>query len=209
MTKGGSKPAAPTPGRRRAEQPSSERRRTLNEPRVPRPSLQSKAWRYTLIASALVLLVSWFAWYATTPEHLPTSDKTVSASGVAGTPLYIGMFTAPDDFERTVRISGVKVHATTNTEIEVTPVLCRRGTIGVTTKPEQFCSELVDPEGQRFVSGDSIVLKVESAAPAVAVIDRIRIAYREDVRWDTQPAGHAQAILTLAGRPETGEPSAE
>ena len=35
------------------------------------------------------------------------------------------------------------------------------------------------------------------------VIDQIQIAYREDIRWDTQPAGADKAIITIAGRPET------
>jgi hypothetical protein len=141
-------------------------------------------------------------WYAVTPEELPVTDRTVNASGVIGTPLYVGMFTAPDDFDRTLRIAGVKVHTTASEKIVVTPVLCRRGTVGVTTKPDRFCNDVVNPEGERFVAGDSIVLKVESDVPALAVIDRIRIAYREDIRWETQPAGNHQAIVGIAGGPE-------
>ncbi|MFC5730474.1 MULTISPECIES: hypothetical protein [Nocardioides] len=149
----------------------------------------------------MALLVGWLVWYAATPEDLPVSERSVNASGVVGTPLYIGMFTAPKDFGRTLRISGVKVHATANEKISVTPVLCRRGAIGVTTKPDEFCSVIINPEGERFVAGDSIVLKVESDVPALAVIDRVRVAYREDLHWDTQEAGHHQAIVAIAGRP--------
>lgn len=200
MTVGGSAPGArPAAGRRRAE--PVRRKRTLGAPGVPRVSLKNRGTRYGMIGAAILLLLGWFLWYAMTPEDLPTNDKTVSASGVAGTPLYVGMFTAPDDFGRTLRISGVKVRATTNTDITVTPVLCRRGNVGVTTQPDQFCSDIVDPERARMVGGDSIVLKIESADPAVIVIERIRVAFREDVRWDTKPAGNEQAIITMAGRP--------
>lgn len=206
MTMGGSVPGPKSvPGKRKAVPPKRARSRplgTVGTPRVPRPSFQSRRWRIGLISVAVLLLLAWFAWYATTPEDLPTDDRTMSASGVVGSPLYVGMFSPTDDFGRTLRISGVKVHATSSADIEVTPVLCRRGTIGVTTQPEQFCAELVNPEGERLVGGDSIVLRIESATPVVAVIDRIRIAYREDVRWDTQPAGREQAIVTVAGRPE-------
>ena len=174
----------------------------LRAPWLPRPSWQSKGWRYSLAAGAVTLLVGWMVWYAATPEGLPVSDRVVKASGVVDTPLYVGMFTAPDDFERTLRIAGVKVHATATEKISVTPVLCRRGAIGVTTEPDQFCNDIIDPEGERLVAGDSIVLKIESDVPALAVIDQIRIAYREDLRWDTQDAGNHQAIVTLAGRPE-------
>ncbi len=209
MTVGGTESAPKQgPGRRRAEPTRKARSRTrgsLGAPRVPRPSFQSKTWRIAMISVAVLMLIGWFAWYATTPEELPTDSKTMSASGVVGTPLYVGMFSAPDDFGRTLRISGVRVHATTSADMDVTPVLCRRGTVGVTTQPQQFCAELVNPEGARMVGGDSIVLKIVSEEPVVAVIDRIRVAYREDVRWDTQPAGHQQAIVTVTGRPaETG-----
>lgn len=196
------------PGRRKAEPVKTVRSRplgTLRAPRLPRPSFQSKGWRIAMISVAVLMLVGWFAWYATTPEKLPTDDKTMSGSGVVDTPLYVGMFSAPDDFGRTLRISGVQVHATTSADLDITPLLCRRGTVGVTTQPEQFCADLVNPEGARMVGGDSIVLKIVSKVAVVAVIDQIRVAYREDVRWDTQPAGHQQAIVAVTGRPvETG-----
>lgn len=180
--------------------------RALRKPSLPRVSLQSRRGRILIGLAGLALLVGWLVWYAMTPEKLPTSAKTISADGVVDTPLYVGMFAAADDFDRTLRISGVKVHTTTSAELSVTPLLCRRGTVGVTTRPEQFCADLVDPEGERLVGGDSIVLKIESAEAAVAVIEQVRIAYREDIRWDTQPAGADKAIVTIAGRPEA-EPS--
>lgn len=180
--------------------------RALRKPSLPRVSLQSRRGRILIGLAGLALLVGWLVWYAMTPEKLPTSAKTISADGVVDTPLYVGMFAAADDFDRTLRISGVKVHATTSAELSVTPLLCRRGTVGVTTRPEQFCADLVDPEGERLVGGDSIVLKIESAEAAVAVIEQVRIAYREDIRWDTQPAGADKAIVTISGRPEA-EPS--
>lgn len=206
MTVGGTASAPkPAPGRRKATPPKRQRSAGLGKlgsPRVPRPSFKSRFWRIGVIALAVLMFLAWFAWYATTPEDLPTDSKTANGSGVVGTPLYIGMFSAPDDFGRTLRISGVRVHATASAELDVTPVLCRRGTVGVTTQPEQFCSELVNPEGERMVGGDSILLRIESDSPAVAVIDQIEIAYREDVRWGTQPAGRQQAIVTVSGRPE-------
>ncbi|KRC48695.1 MULTISPECIES: hypothetical protein [unclassified Nocardioides] len=206
MTEGGAASnAGQGPGRRRAEKPSRRAGGNLGGvPRLPLPriSLQTRSGRLTVGGLAALLLLAWFVWYAMTPEKLPTTEKTVSASGVVDTPLYVGMFAPPDGFDRTLRISGVKVHATTSADIEVTPLLCRRGTVGVTSKPDEFCSDLVNPEGERMTTGDSIVLKLESAEPAIAVVDQIKVAYREDVRWDTQPAGAQQAIVTFAGRPE-------
>lgn len=202
MTDGGTAPsAAPAPGRRRAERPTRGRDRELDTSRVPRPSFQSRGWRIAGLAVAVALALTWLVWYAMTPEDLPVSKKVVNANGVVGTPLYVGMFAAPGDLGRTLRISGVQVHTTSDVKLKVTPMLCRRGTIGVTTQPDQFCADLVDPAGQRLVGGDSIVVRVEADEAALAVIDRVRIAYREDIRWDTQPAGNQQAIVTIAGRP--------
>lgn len=204
MTMGASERRAPAPGRRKAERPrrrAANGRGDLDSSRIPRPSFRSRTWRYAVLALAGLLGIGWLVWYALTPEELPLSDKSLSASGVVGTPLYVGMFAPPSDFGRTLRIAGVRVHTTADVRISVTPLLCRRGTVGVTTDPEQFCAELVNPEGQRLVGGDSIVLKVDAPEAALAVIDRIRIAYREDIRWDTQPAGNRQAIVMIAGRP--------
>lgn len=210
MTEGGTAPdIVREPGRRRADKPSRRLSAgNLGKPPLPRISLQSRFWRAAVAAAGVLLLVGWFFWYATTPEELPTTSKTVSAPGVAGTPLYVGVFTPPEGFDRTLRISGVKVHATTSADITVTPLLCRRGTVGVTTGPEQFCSDLVNPEGERLVAGDSIVLRFETDQPVIAVVDQVKIAYREDVRWDTQPAGNEQVIVTFSARPEVEDETA-
>ncbi len=201
MTEGEYVPeAAPAPGRRRAEATPRQADDGLGLSREPRLTFQSRRSRRIALALALVLATAWTVWYALTPEKLPISDKVVSAGGVAGAPFYVGMFAVPDSFGRTVRVSGVKVHTTSNAKIDVTPLLCRHGTVGVTTQPAQFCSDLVNPEGQRLSAGDSIILKVEAAQATLAVINRLKIAYREDLRWDTQPAGNRQAIVTVAGR---------
>lgn len=182
-------------GRRRAE-PTP-----LRAPGLPRLSFSTKRSRIVLGALAALLLVAWLVWYAMTPEPLATSDQPLNAAGVVDTPLYVGMYAAPEDFGRTLRISGVKVHTTSTSSMEVTPLLCRRGTIGVTTKPEQFCRELVNPEGQRLTANDSLVLRLVSAEPTLAIVDQLHVAYREDIRWDTQPAGVQQAIIQISGRP--------
>ncbi|GAA3657196.1 hypothetical protein GCM10022237_16630 [Nocardioides ginsengisoli] len=201
-----SEPGPPPVSRRPGARATAKTGGALSSPPLPRPSFSAKTWRYLALGVAVVLGIGWLVWYALTPDRLPTTTKTVNASGVVGQPLYIGMFAPTKDFDRTIRISGVRVHTTADVKLKVTPLLCRRGTVGVTTKPEQFCAELVNPEGQRFTAGDSIVVRVDSDVAALAVIDRIKIAYREDIRWDTQPAGYQQALVTVAGRPEaTGD----
>jgi hypothetical protein len=136
-----------------------------------------------------LLLAALAVWYVNSPSSLPTSNTTVNASTVAGRPVYLGVFAATDDFARTLHLSGVKVRTTANTRVEVVPYLCRDGSLAVTTDPDAFCGELVNPEGETFAQGDSIVLEVSSDETAVAVIDRVRLGFREGLQWGTREAG--------------------
>ena len=136
-------------------------------------------------------------WFVNSPPALPTSDATVTASTPAGQPIYIGVFAPTADFGRTLRLDGVKVHATSNDAVEVVPLLCRGGTVGVTTDAAPFCAELVDPEGESLGSGDAIVLEVTSDHPGVVVIDRVRLGYRDGLQAATQEAGMPAVVNIL------------
>ncbi|MEO9323438.1 hypothetical protein ABFT23_08110 [Nocardioides sp. C4-1] len=154
-----------------------------------------------LLVGGVVLLVTAavLAWWRTgAPEALPTSEDLVPASTKVGSPVYVGVFTAGSEFTRTLHLSGVKVHATSNTsQVTLTPHLCRGGSLGVTTEPEVFCPELLDPEGQTFGSGDGIVVEVAGSVPGVAVIDPVRLAFRENLHWATLPAGTGAVVQIL------------
>lgn len=172
----------------------------LEAPHLPRPNVSSRLWRWGPPTAAIALLIGWVIWYVVTPEQLPTDSQNVPASGVVGHPLYVGMFAAPSGFDRSLHMSGVQVHATASTKFELTPLLCRKGSIQVTTEPDQFCASLDNPAGQRLGPGDSIVLKVSSDRPVLADIDRIRIAFQEGLRWGTEQAGHEGATVSLVDR---------
>lgn len=148
-----------------------------------------------------VLLTALVVWYVNSPADLPTSEEPIRASTIAGRPVYVGVFSAGSDFERALSLSGVKVHTTANTEVKVVPRLCRGGSLAVTTEPERFCDELVDPEGESFERGDSIVLEVSSDKSAIAVIDPIRLGFREGLQWGTREAGSG-AIVEIRARGE-------
>ncbi len=155
--------------------------------------------RWALLVTGIALLVALGIWYVNNPSALPTSNATVNASAVTGQPIYVGVFTASDEFERTLRVSGVKVHTTANTQVDVVPHLCRDGSLSVTTEPAAFCGELVNPEGQTFGPGDSIVLEVSSDESAIAVIDRVELGFREGLQWGTREAG-SRAIVSIRAR---------
>ena len=170
----------------------------LEAPHLHRPRQQSRLWKWVPAVAAVVLLVGWVAWYVTTPEDLPTNAEPVSATGVVGKPLYVGMFAAPSGFDRGLHMSGVKVHATASAKFQITPLLCRHGSIQVTTEPDQFCASLDDPAGQRLGAGDSIIIKIESSETVVADVDRVDIGFQEGLRWGTKPAGHPAQISLVA-----------
>ncbi len=137
-------------------------------------------------------------WLRGSPAALPVdADRLVPAATPVSEPVYVGMFTAPADFGRTLHLSGVKVQATSNVAVSLTPLLCRAGSIGVTTEPESFCRQLVNPEGQDLSAGDSILLQVVSDQPAVAVVDPVRLAFSEDLQWATLPAGTGAVVNVL------------
>lgn len=158
-----------------------------------RPRLALAGGLLVLAAALTLALVR-----AVNPSGLPVSDLAVNASTPVGQPVYVGMFYADAEFGRTLDLSGVKVHTTSNTDVSVTPLLCRGGTVGVTTEPESFCAALTNPEGETFSAGDSILVQITSDVPALAVIDRVRLGFREGFQWGTLPAGSPAVVRILA-----------
>ena len=157
---------------------------------------RTPVWR---LLGALVLavgLIGFLAWQANHPTELPTETRTVSANTPVEEPVYVGVAAGVPG--RTLHLSGVKIHTTSNTDVSVTPLLCRDGRIEATTDPAAFCADLVNPEGQAFGPTDSIVLQVLSAVPAVAVIDPVRLGFRENLQWGTFPTGAGAVVQVLA-----------
>lgn len=152
-----------------------------------------------LLGLAVILLVTWLGWFLNTPPALSTTDRQVAGASVAGTPVYVGMYTPPSGFDRSIRVTGVKVDARASAEVDITPLLCRGGAVGVTTMPGQFCSELINPQGEDFDASDSLVLEVAATDAAQVEIDRIRVGFHQGLRAATSPAGIAGATLTFGG----------
>ncbi len=152
-----------------------------------------------IVAVMSALVLAFATWFANNPRGLPISDENVNASTTVGEPIYVGVFAPAADFGRTLTLSGVKVRTTSNTQVDVVPLLCRGGTVGVTSDPDTFCPALVNPEGQTFGAGDAIVLRVTADVAAIAVIERVRLGFREGLQWGTEPAGGG-AIVRVLGR---------
>ena len=157
-----------------------------------------RGWRITLYAVLLGVLLAVIGWVSTHPRALSTSSTTVQAETPVATPVYVGVFGTPADFNRTLRISGVRIFATASSDVTIVPHVCHGGSVNVTSTPESFCRELGPTEGATLEGGDEIVLEVVGDVPAVVDIDRIRIAYRDGMQWATQDAGARAHVSILA-----------
>lgn len=148
----------------------------------------------------LAVFVAVVVQVTTHPAELPLSERVVTASTPVGRPVYLGVFQANADFDRTIDISGVKVFAVSTVPVTITPHLCRGGALGVTSDPDPFCAELVTTEGASMTAGDQVMLEVTADAPGVVTIERVQVAYRDRLQWATQPAG-SPALVTILDSP--------
>lgn len=164
------------------------------------PSLEVRRRpRATLAASvvAVAAVLGLVFWFVNSPTALATSDDTVAGSTPAGEGVYLGV--ARGEAGRTLHLAGVQVHVVADVAAEVTPLLCLGGSVRVTTDPEAFCAHLVEPDGEVLGSDDSIVLRVVAPSPGTVSVDRVRLGFREGVRWGTREAG-APAEVTVLDR---------
>ena len=183
---------------------------SLEVPRRQRPGKRSKLWRIVLILATVGVAVGWAVWFARTPDDLPTSSRTAEGTGVVDQEVYVGMFAVGDDFDRTLRISEILVEVSPGDGVEITPLICRDGSVSVTTDADSYCSQLDEPDDAEFSNGDSIVLAVSASSATDVEISQIEIGFREGVKWGTKPAGLDGATLTFAdhtpGTVEDAEP---
>src|SRR4051812_33065440 len=105
-----------------------------------RPS--RRGWRITTYVVVLAVLLAVIGWVSTHPDELPTSDTTVQAETPVGQPVYVGVFAAPADFDRSLHLAGVHVFATSTADVTIVPHVCHGGSVNITTTPESFCDEL-------------------------------------------------------------------
>ncbi len=146
------------------------------------------------LATAGALLFAW--WFVTNPATLPTRDGHVTAVTAAGRPVYVGVWSAGADFDRELHVAGVHLRADATVAVTLEPLLCRGGSVGVTSDPEPFCRALLDPAGATLGPGDSIVVRVVGEEPGALYLDRPAIAFREGPRWGKREAG-TEAVLAI------------
>lgn len=164
--------------------------RPLVVARRPRASLA--AW--TVAVAAVAGLAFWFA---TSPPALTTADDAVVASTPVGQDVYVAV--AHGEPERTLALAGVHVRVAAEAPVQVDPLLCLGGSPRVTSDPAAFCTDLVEPDGRELGSADAVLLRVRGDHAATVSIDRVRLAFRDGLRWGTRPAG-APAVVDVISR---------
>ena len=148
------------------------------------------------VATAAAVLGLAF-WFVNTPPGLASVPAVVTGSTPTGQALYLGVVRA--DPSRTLHLTGLRVRVVSDAPVTVEPLLCVDGSPAVTSEPDAFCAELVDPEGRTFDRGDTIVLRVLGETPGTVSVDRLRVGFRDGLRWGTRTAG-APARITVLGR---------
>jgi hypothetical protein len=171
---------------------------SLEVPRRQRPAKRSKLWRIFIILATVGVAVGWAVWFVRTPGDLPTENRFAEGTGVVDQEVYVGMLAVGDDFDRTLRISEISVDVRPDDDVEVTPLICRHGSVSVTSDADSYCAALDDPDGADFSDGDSIVLAVSASAATEVEIGQIEISFREGIKWGTKAAGLEGATLTFA-----------
>lgn len=168
---------------------------------MPQRARRARRSRLPWILTAVgivALVVAWAIWYVRTPDALPTSTRTVSDSGAVGQEVYVGMFAVGDDFDRTVHISKVDVDVSPGDGVEVEPLICRNGSISITTDAAASCEDLVTAEDADFSDDDSIILSVTASKPGTVEIGRLEVSFSDGLKRGTDPAGIAGATLVFA-----------
>ena len=154
-------------------------------------------WR-TLTAALVVgaLLVLLGAWWTTHPSELPLREGHVTAVTTPGRPVYVGMV-AGSEVDRTLRLGGVHVTTEATVPVEVEPLLCRAGSVSVTTEADAFCTDLVDPTGEQLRPGDSLLVRVTAQEAGAAYVSRLVLAFRSGVQVGEQPAGTPAVVAIV------------
>src|SRR3954447_18284125 len=86
-----------------------------------------RGWRIAAYVAFLLAMLAVLGWVSTHPKGLATSTTRVQAETPVGQPVYVGVFGAPADFDRTLHVSGVRVFATSTTDAIIVPHICHGG----------------------------------------------------------------------------------
>lgn len=151
--------------------------------------LGARSGRWTRLAwlGVAVALVAGLAWYVTHPAPLPPSDGHVETRTRLGSPVFVGIPTGRD---LTVRSWEIDLG-----DGQGDLLVCRDGSVGVTSSPESFCSSVTEADGAHLDANDSLVLEVSSSRYSLVVGGPLHIAWREGIQLGEQDAGPTLSVM--------------
>jgi hypothetical protein len=139
-------------------------------------------WMLVLASAAAV-----GAWFATHPAPLPVPGEPIEVSAPLGQAVYVGIYHPAADDDSTLHVDQVTTDV--DGEAVVATLVCKGGSVSVTSEPETFCADLVHAEGQSVEPGDALLLEIQDDEPGSATIPPVEISYREGLQWGTHPVG--------------------
>ena len=152
--------------------------------------LGTRSGRWTRLAwlGVAAALVAGLAWYVTHPAPLPPSDGHVETRTRLGDSVFVGI---PTGREMTVRSWEIDLgHG------EADLLVCRDGSVGVTSSPDSFCSSVAEAaEGAHLDAGDSLVLAVQSTRHSLVVGGPLHLAWREGIQLGEQDTGPTISVM--------------
>ena len=166
----------------------------------PPPTLQLARRSQTLgvvLPMLAVALAASTGYYVTSPPPLSVRETPVTATVPTGQPVYLGVYDVGEETGRTLSVRGVQVDVTSTREIAVQPLVCVGGDVDVTTAPDEWCTDIVDPAGAELGPGDDLILQVIGSGATVAVIDPVTITFSEGVRRGAREAGSPVRVRVL------------
>ena len=155
----------------------------MTDARTPR-TLQVQRSRRGLALlwiAALALVIAFGAWFVTHPAPLPVPTDPVEVEAPLGERTYVGIY------DPAAHVSQVDIDVEGEAAVEA--LVCRDGTVSVTSEPDTFCTTLVDAEGATLEPGDGLVLAILDDEAGEATVPPVELSFRDGIRWGTHPVG--------------------
>ncbi len=172
-----------------AKTPKTPRRTTLEVRR-------SRAWLLLWLVVPLALAGAG-GWYATHPAPLATTSEIVEVSTPVGIPIYVQVYAATETETRTLHVSDVDIETVGPGAVAIAPLVCKQGSLSITTAPQAFCSDLVPATDVQLTPGDQLVLQITGEGAGDVLLSHARVTFRTGAQWGAQPAGRAVLVSVL------------
>lgn len=154
------------------------RRPPVHDMALHRPRRLPRWWW----APVAVLGVGLLGWWMMHPQDLPADADGASTTTKTGQPVFVGL-TTDDGTHRSPTIRGIELgEVPDGATVEV--LVCRGGSVTITSDAASFCEQLVRAEGTDLdLPEDQLLVSVSSDEPGTLSLDGLGVSFREGVQW--------------------------